>query len=130
MKNKPSLYLVALAAVAFSHVVSAEEVYTPAATPSEKPYFTKVTDKFIGGFTNLFTGLVEVPKNIADSSKKTNFVVGAAGGLLNGTLHTLGRTAAGVFDVLTAPIPIASMVEPQYVWSDFDKPTTYGSHFK
>jgi hypothetical protein len=45
-------------------------------------------------------------------------------------LHTLGRTASGVFDVITSPIPTKSMVEPKYAWSEFDQSTTYGGTFK
>jgi len=88
-------------------------------------YVSDVSAKFTRGFANLFTGIGEVPKNIADVSSKTNPVVGGTGGLINGTLHTLGRTATGIFDVITSPIPTESLVQPEYVWEDFKKPTTY-----
>jgi len=93
-------------------------------------YVSDVSAKFTRGFANLFTGIGEVPKNIADASSKTNPVVGGTGGLINGTLHTLGRTATGIFDVITSPIPTESLVQPEYVWEDFKKPTTYFSSEK
>lgn len=110
-------------------LVLAFGAYAPS-SHAEESYFSQVGDKFLTGFANIFTGIGEVPKNIVDASKKTNPVVGSTGGLINGTLHTLGRTASGVFDVITSPIPTKSMVEPKYVWSEFDQTTTYGGTFK
>ncbi|WP_434111664.1 exosortase system-associated protein, TIGR04073 family [Methylocaldum sp. GT1TLB] len=92
-------------------------------------YFSEVGNKFTRGFANLFTGIGEVPKNIVGASKKTNPVVGSAGGLIMGTLDTLGRTASGVFDVITSPIPTKSLVEPAYVWENFEKSTSYGDAY-
>jgi putative exosortase-associated protein (TIGR04073 family) len=104
--------------------------YAPVSQADDEGYFSQVGDKFLTGFANIFTGIGEVPKNIVDASSKTNPVVGSTGGLVNGTLHTLGRTASGVFDVITSPIPTKSMVEPKYVWSEFDQTTTYGGTFQ
>jgi len=98
-------------------------VYAPASYA--EGYFSDVSAKFTRGFTNLFTGIGEVPKNIAYVSNKTNPVAGGPGGLILGTLNTLGRTATGIFDVITSPIPTESLVQPEYVWEDFKKPTTY-----
>ncbi|MBN2700146.1 MAG: exosortase system-associated protein, TIGR04073 family [Methylothermaceae bacterium] len=92
-------------------------------------YVSGVGDKFNRGVANLFTGLVEVPKNIVDASRKTNVVVGTTGGLLMGTVDTLGRTASGVFDIITSPLPTESVVEPAYVWDDFYRPTSYGDAY-
>lgn len=103
--------------------------YTPI-SHAEESYLSRVGDKFLGGVANMFTGLAEVPKNLIDVTNKTNPVVGATGGLINGTLQTVGRTASGVFDIITSPIPTESMVEPKYVWTEFDRPTSYGGTFK
>ncbi|WP_020562941.1 exosortase system-associated protein, TIGR04073 family [Methylosarcina fibrata] len=97
---------------------------------SEQSYMSQVSGKFTRGFANLFTGLGEVPKNIVDASKKTNPVVGGTGGLIMGTLDTLGRTTSGIFDVITSPIPTKSLVQPEYVWQDFDHRTSYGDAYK
>jgi putative exosortase-associated protein (TIGR04073 family) len=88
-------------------------------------YVSDVSSKFTRGAANLFTGIVEVPKNIVYVSEKTNPVAGGPGGLVLGTLHTLGRTATGIFDVITSPIPTESLVQAEYVWEDFEQPTTY-----
>jgi putative exosortase-associated protein (TIGR04073 family) len=104
-------------------------LYAPASQADES-YLHQTSDKFLTGFANIFTGIGEVPKNIVNTSKDTNPIVGATGGLIMGTLHTLGRTASGVFDVITSPIPTKSMVEPKYAWSEFDQTTTYGGTFK
>ncbi|MEF3074419.1 exosortase system-associated protein, TIGR04073 family [Methylobacter sp. Wu1] len=112
-------------------LVLAVGIYAPVSqADNEQSYFDQVGDKFLTGSANLFTGIGEVPKNIVNMSKDTNPIVGATGGLIYGTLHTLGRTASGVFDVLTSPIPTKSMAEPKYVWSDFDQTTTYGGTFE
>lgn len=88
-------------------------------------YVSDVSSKFIRGFANLFTGIGEVPKNIVYVSEKTNPMAGGPGGVVLGTLHTLGRTAAGIFDVITSPIPTESLIQAEYVWEDFKQPTTY-----
>ncbi len=90
-------------------------------------YVSDVSTKFTRGAANLFTGLGEVPKNIAYVSNKTNPIAGGPGGLVLGTLHTLGRTATGIFDIITSPLPTDSLIQSEYVWDDFGKPSTY--HF-
>ncbi|GAB6068639.1 hypothetical protein JCM13664_19590 [Methylothermus subterraneus] len=52
-------------------------------------------------------------------------IVGFSGGLLRGTLDSLGRLATGVLDVLSSPIPTESLIDPKYVWQDFDRQTSY-----
>lgn len=94
----------------FSRVISAHAPATLA-----EGYASDVSDKFTPGFANLFTSLGEVPKNMLHASKKTNPVVGGTGGLIMGTLDTLGRTATGIFDIVTSPISTKSLVQPEYV---------------
>ncbi len=118
MRNAKSFFLTAVLAMA---------AYAPASQADG--YFSEVGDKVTRGFANLFTGIGEVPKNIVGASKKTNPVVGGTGGLIMGTLDTLGRTASGVFDIITSPLPTKSLVEPAYVWEDFDKDTSYGDAY-
>jgi putative exosortase-associated protein (TIGR04073 family) len=103
--------------------VLAINAYAPAS--QAEGYAADVSHKFTRGVSNLFTGLGEVPKNIVNTTNKTNPVVGGVGGLLLGTLDTLGRTATGVFDVVTSPFPTKSLVQPEYVWTDFNKSTSY-----
>lgn len=97
--------------------------YAPASQAED--YMGEVSQKFTRGAANLFTGIGEVPKNIVNASSKTNPVVGGVGGLMMGTVDTLGRTASGIFDIITSPIPTKSLVQPEYVWTDFNKNTSY-----
>jgi len=116
----------------FNHMLVAStlmfSVYAPIS--NAEGYVSDVSAKFTRGVANLFTGIGEVPKNIAYVSGKTNPVAGGPGGLILGTLHTLGRTATGIFDVITSPIPTQSLIQPEYAWEDFKQPTTYFSSQK
>lgn len=102
----------------------AVNAYAPAS--HAEGYIDGVSHKLARGFSNLFTGLGEVPKNMVNASNKTNPVVGSTGGLMMGTIDTLGRTASGIVDVLSSPIPSKSLVQPEFVWNDFNKNTSYG----
>jgi putative exosortase-associated protein (TIGR04073 family) len=117
----------------FNHALAIATVVTSAyasMSHADESYASQVSGKFSRGFANLFTGLGEVPKNMVDASNKTNPVVGFTGGLVMGTLDTLGRTTSGIFDVITSPIPTKSLVQPEYVWQDFNQPTAYGDAYK
>ena len=104
--------------------VLAMNCYVPVSQADE--YVDNVSHKFYRGFGNLFTGIGEVPKNIVNATNKTNPVIGFTGGLVMGTVDTLARTATGIFDIVTSPIPTKSLVQPEYVWSNFNENTTYG----
>ncbi|PPD22780.1 MAG: exosortase [Methylomonas sp.] len=103
--------------------VLALSVYAP--TSHAESYIDGVGHKLARGFGNLFTGLVEIPKNIVNASNKTNPVIGFTGGLVMGTLDTLGRTTSGIVDILSSPIPSKPLAYPEMVWNDFNKNTTY-----
>ncbi|MGX2041205.1 exosortase system-associated protein, TIGR04073 family [Methylocaldum sp. MU1018] len=118
MRNVKSLVLTAALAIA---------AYAPAS--QAEGYFSDVTNKLTRGAANMFTGIGEVPKNLVNVSKESNPVIGSTGGLIMGALNTLGRTASGLVDVITSPIPSKSLVEPAYVWESFEKPTTYGDGY-
>jgi len=42
-----------------------------------------------------------------------------------GIMHTLGRTIYEAVDMATLLIPTKPLVEPDYIWNDFDRITTY-----
>ncbi len=90
-------------------------------------YGTQAADKFGRGFANTATGWIELPKNIVNTSKDSNVLVGITWGLIKGALHTVGRTAVGAFELATFFVPNDEFVHPTYVWSDFNQDTTYGS---
>lgn len=99
--------------------------YTPVSWGGD--YLSDVSEKFIRGTANLFTGLIEVPKSISWASRETNIFAGIPGGIILGTLQTLGRTSTGVFDIISSPVPTKSMINPPYVSERFDDPTTYAA---
>lgn len=72
------------------------------------------------GITNVLTGWFELPKNMYATSVEQNPFVGLSGGLIHGTGLALRRTAAGLLEMVTFPIPspaqYESVIEPEYVF--------------
>lgn len=97
----------------------------------EQPsYGSKVGHKALNGFTNMTTAILEIPKNIINTSNDSNIILGSVGGLAKGIVHTLGRMMTGLADLVTAPLPTKPIVQPEYIWDDFDIDTTYGEAFR
>lgn len=93
-------------------------------------YGSRVGNKALNGFANLTTSVLELPKNIINTSNKSNFMYGITGGLFKGVINIIGRTAVGVTDLITIPIPTRPIAQPVYIWDDFDVDTTYGPVFR
>ena len=116
-------------------------------------YVRQVGDKALNGFTNIVTGPLEMPKNIINqvnyhsysdndtglntygnnfstNNPDDNIVYGIIGGVISGALHSTGRIMTGVTDLVTAPLPTKPIVQPRYVWDDFDKTNSYGHVFR
>ncbi|MCK5191247.1 MAG: exosortase system-associated protein, TIGR04073 family, partial [Methylococcales bacterium] len=93
--------------LAFSSVSSAEEYQS---------YGSKVGNKALNGFSNMATGVLEIPKNIINVSNESNVIWGILGGSIKGVLNTVGRLATGIADLITAPLPTKPIVYPAYVW--------------
>jgi putative exosortase-associated protein (TIGR04073 family) len=77
----------------------------------------------------MFFGIAEMPKNMINTSNEVNVLLGVTGGVLKGTLHTMGRLLAGATDFLTFPVPSQPITHPAFVWQDFRADTTYGPFF-
>ncbi len=107
----------------------AETVETEVAT-TEQSYGSQVGNKALNGFANLTTAILEIPKNIINTTNDSNIVLGSVGGLAKGIIHTLGRMGVGLADLITAPIPTRPIAQPVYIWEDFDLDTTYGDTFR
>lgn len=90
-------------------------------------YGEKVRQKFGSGYTNMVLGMAEIPKNAIITTNQTNALFGATGGVFKGILHGVGRTLAGVVDLITCPIPSEPIPKPPYVWQNFQTETQYGS---
>lgn len=92
-------------------------------------YGEAVKLKLASGFSNLTMGLVEVPKNIINTSNQVNLLFGVTGGTVKGTAHALGRTLSGIVDVFTAPLGNKPITNPPFVWQNWYTDTTYGPYF-
>lgn len=111
-------------------------------------YVRQVGDKALNGFTNIVTGPLELPKsvinqvnyNYGDGNNRfqnsyntdpdNNIVYGVIGGVISGALNATGRIMTGVTDLVTAPLPTKQIVQPKYIWDDFDKTNSYGQVFR
>jgi putative exosortase-associated protein (TIGR04073 family) len=108
-------------------------------------YRSQVGDKALNGVANIFTGPLELPKNIINQvnynysnsysnsfgeNPDDNIVYGIIGGVISGALNATGRIMTGVTDLVTAPLPTKPIIQPRYVWDDFDKKNTYGQVFR
>ena len=78
--------------------------------------------KLIRGLANIFTGWVELPKNIYESSVEDNIFAGLTIGLAKGVGMTIVRTGAGIYETITFPFPIPEdyepVLEPEYVFGE------------
>lgn len=76
--------------------------------------------KLARGITNVATGWVEIPKEIGRSVEKSGDFAGLVVGPFKGIAKAIGRTIAGVYDVVTFPIPLPRryepVIEPAYVF--------------
>jgi putative exosortase-associated protein (TIGR04073 family) len=96
----------------------------------QQSYGSQVGNKALNGFANITTAVLEIPKNIINTTNDSNFAYGIAGGLGKGILNTVGRIVTGITDLITAPLPTKPIAYPLYVWDDFDEDTTYGEVFR
>ncbi|MGR8933099.1 MAG: exosortase system-associated protein, TIGR04073 family [Gammaproteobacteria bacterium] len=102
-----------------------------------RSYGSKVGNKLVRGFANMTTAFVEIPKGIINTTNASgvggegsNFLWGLGGGGIIGIVNMLGRTASGIIDVVTFPVPTESMTLPEYPWQQFTEDTSYGKVLK
>lgn len=95
----------------------------------ELTYGEMVRTKLASGITNMAFGIAEIPKNMINTANEVNALMGATGGVLKGTLHTMGRLLAGGLDFITFPVPSQPITHPTFVWQQFSTDTTYGPYF-
>ncbi|MCF7965692.1 MAG: exosortase system-associated protein, TIGR04073 family [Methylobacter tundripaludum] len=96
----------------------------------QQGYGGKVGNKAMNAFANLTTGVLEIPKNIINTTNKSNIFYGVVGGLFKGLVHTGGRIGSGIADLVTIPLPTKPIAQPRYIWENFDVDTTYGPVFR
>ncbi len=95
------------------------------ANAQETSHPEKVATKLTAGLANVSTSFVQLPKTIAISSQVNGIAYGVTAGFMTGILHILGRTLSGAFDLATFIIPTQSMVQPEFIWNDLGKETSY-----
>ena len=80
-------------------------------------YAANAGGKLRRGLANFATGWVEIPTAIDKSIKESNPVFGVFVGAIKGTAKGLVRTAAGVYDTVTFPIPPydKTWVNPEFI---------------
>ena len=88
-------------------------------------YPVKVGEKLANGVANAVTGVVEIPKTMMVTGRKKGATYGMTAGFFIGIVHTLGRSLTGALDIATFLVPTTPIINPAYVWDDFDRETTY-----
>jgi putative exosortase-associated protein (TIGR04073 family) len=88
-------------------------------------YPEKAGGKLGTGIANAVGGIWEIPKTMIITTRTEGPVYGLTVGLMAGMLHTLGRTVYGVVDMATFLIPTKPLVDPDYIWNDSDRITSY-----
>ncbi len=76
-------------------------------------------DKLARGLSNTFQGILEVPRNISNTTKMQGLLPGVTVGLGKGLGYGVLRTLVGLYEVVTFPIPVpagyAPIIQP-YAW--------------
>ncbi|MBA4142405.1 MAG: exosortase system-associated protein, TIGR04073 family [Nitrosospira sp.] len=93
-------------------------------------YVEGVGDKLAHGLANTITGVGEIPKNIMLGNDEKGMAYGATAGLFTGILHAIGRTLTGAVDLVTFIIPTKPIIEPDYIWKDWDRETRYNPEWR
>ena len=90
---------------------------------------SKAATKLARGAVNLFTGWVEIPKRIHETSIQSGAAAGFTWGLLRGLGYGFIRTAAGGYELVTFPFPAPPgyepVIEPEYVFTDDSTDSSY-----
>jgi putative exosortase-associated protein (TIGR04073 family) len=74
--------------------------------------FGQMQHKLGRGLANLFTGVVEIPKNISREWRKTDPATGVIVGGVKGVGWAASRMAVGAFETVTFPVPVPANYEP------------------
>lgn len=84
-------------------------------------YAQDMGKKLCRGLANIFTGWMEIPKNIQATAKEENFLSGITLGLAKGGAMTFVRTGFGIYETVTFPIPLPDgynpLLEPEFIFN-------------
>jgi len=71
------------------------------------------------GIANVTTCFIEIPYQITKSTQEDGGTAGATVGVIKGLFCTVGRCLAGIYDVITFPIPVPKgykpIIDPEFV---------------
>jgi len=98
-------------------------IMSASAQPQDYP--TKAGEKLATGVANAVTGVVEIPKTMAVTGHEKGATYGLTTGFFTGIVHAIGRSLSGALDIATFMVPTTPVTQPQFIWDDFDKETTY-----
>lgn len=88
------------------------------------PCFADPLRKLGRGLANTLTGVVEVPKKVILTCKDENPLMGFTWGLVKGTAVGILRSATGLYETLTFPIPAPAgyepMIHPEFVFEEWE----------
>lgn len=96
---------------------------------ADESYGATIGTKAGAGFANMALGIIELPKNVVNTTNQTNLAVGLTGGVVKGIVHTAGRILSGAADFLTFPFPTEPITDPAYPWENFTIETRYNPIF-
>ena len=116
--------------VVFVMILLNSGILRAAAANQTEQYPVSLEQKLGAGLLNTATGWVEPVKTPIAISKKEGLGLGLTLGPVMGVVNTVGRTACGLFDVVTFVLPTKPLVEPHMVWQDFYTETTYNRQFE
>jgi len=84
-------------------------------------YAQDMGKKIYRGVVNTLTGWVELPKNMYMTSVDDNPLSSIGIGVVNGIKWMIVRTAVGVYETLTFPIPVpkgyAPIMQPEFAFN-------------
>lgn len=76
------------------------------------------------GVANVASCWVEVPTQIFEATEGEGIAGGLTVGIFKGVVYTVGRCLAGVYDIVTFPLPLPngykSIIQPEFVLSPKD----------
>ncbi len=105
-------------------IIAALGLFTPYSA-NASTYPARMGTKLGNGLANVVTGFVEIPKTIMVTGRSNGFAYAATAGFMTGIVHMLGRTLSGASDIAIFMIPTKPIVQPDYVWDNFSKETSY-----
>ena len=97
---------------------------TARADLDEAPSKQNALRKLGRGFANVLFGIVEVPNQITKVTSERGGGAGVTYGVGKGLLRWFGRELAGVYDVVTFPVPLPKgykpIMQPEFPNDDYE----------